>query len=169
MGEWTQGELAELVSQRGHALVLYARQWCDAPEDIVQEALLRMLRQPRRPAHPVAWLHVTVRRLACNQRRGESRRKRYEQDHAEQRAGWFESDPHDSLDAELVTAALRRLPEVEREVVIARLWGELTFAQIAELVGTSVATAQRRYQRGLSQLRGLFPQSAKKVSDTFLG
>ena len=30
--------LAQLVSQHATALVLYAGQWCDAPEDVVQEA-----------------------------------------------------------------------------------------------------------------------------------
>jgi RNA polymerase sigma-70 factor (ECF subfamily) len=40
-----------------------------------------------------------------------------------------------------------------REVIVARLWGGLTFAEIAEMVGCSLATAQRRYQAGLIELR----------------
>ena len=32
-------QLAELVDRYGSALVLYARQWCDCPEDVVQTAL----------------------------------------------------------------------------------------------------------------------------------
>jgi len=45
------------------------------------------------------------------------------------------------------------LPLEEREVIIARIWGGLTFAEIAELVNCSLPTAHRRFQAGLMQLR----------------
>lgn len=37
--------LTQLLDEHGGALVLYAQQWCDTPEDVVQEALLRLMRQ----------------------------------------------------------------------------------------------------------------------------
>jgi RNA polymerase sigma-70 factor (ECF subfamily) len=45
------------------------------------------------------------------------------------------------------------LPLELREVIVARLWGGLTFEAVAALAGTSVPTAHRRYQAGLAQLR----------------
>jgi RNA polymerase sigma-70 factor (ECF subfamily) len=48
---------------------------------------------------------------------------------------------------------LAELASELREVIVARLWGGLTFAEIAELVGCSLATAQRRYQAGLNELK----------------
>ena len=41
----------------------------------------------------------------------------------------------------------------EREVVVARLWGELSFREIGEITGTSESTAHRRYQGALARLR----------------
>jgi DNA-directed RNA polymerase specialized sigma24 family protein len=40
-----------------------------------------------------------------------------------------------------------------REVIVARIWGGLTFDEIAQLVGCSLPTAHRRYQTGLTELR----------------
>ena len=37
--------MAELVDRYAAALVLYARQWCDCPEDVVQNALLKLCRR----------------------------------------------------------------------------------------------------------------------------
>ena len=48
MGVITADILARFLDEHGSALVLYARQWCDAPEDVVQEAVLQLVRQRRR-------------------------------------------------------------------------------------------------------------------------
>jgi RNA polymerase sigma-70 factor (ECF subfamily) len=48
---------------------------------------------------------------------------------------------------------LAELPLQLREVIVARLWGGLTFEDIARLAGCSLPTAHRRYQTGLTQLR----------------
>jgi RNA polymerase sigma-70 factor (ECF subfamily) len=45
------------------------------------------------------------------------------------------------------------LPLEQREVVVARIWGGLTFEEVARLAGCSLPTAQRRYQAGLAVLR----------------
>lgn len=153
MGDWTQTEFTELVHSHGSALILYARQWTQAAEDVVQESFLRLLAQPQRPRQTVAWLYTTVRHAALNHQRGEARRRNHERQHALASNPWFEYEPASRLDATTVTEALQSLPNRQREVVIARLWGTLTFAQIAQLVGVSVATAQREYERGLQTLR----------------
>lgn len=69
--------IAELVDAHGAALGLYARQWCRAPEDALQEALTELLRQNPPPDHPVAWLYKTVRRRAMNLARAETRRAKH--------------------------------------------------------------------------------------------
>ena len=48
---------------------------------------------------------------------------------------------------------LAELPLELREVIVARLWGGLTFEEIGQVVGCSLPTAHRRYQTGLAQLR----------------
>ena len=36
--------LSRLLDEHGGALVLYAQQWCNGPEDVVQEAFIRLMR-----------------------------------------------------------------------------------------------------------------------------
>ena len=43
------------------------------------------------------------------------------------------------------------MPE-QREVIVARHWGGLSFEQIAEVVGCSASTAFRRYAAGVEEL-----------------
>ena len=57
--------LTRLIDEYGPALVLYARQWCNAPEDVVQEALLRLVEQPALPKDVLAWLYRVVRNAAA--------------------------------------------------------------------------------------------------------
>ena len=45
------------------------------------------------------------------------------------------------------------LPLAWREVIVARIWGGLTFEQIARLVGCSLTSAYRRYHDGLAEMK----------------
>ena len=53
------------------------------------------------------------------------------------------------------------LPALEREIVIARIWGDLSFEQIAELVERSPSFVYRRYQHTLSELEKKFEGQVK--------
>jgi DNA-directed RNA polymerase specialized sigma24 family protein len=46
----------QLLGEHVAALVLYARQWCSAWEDVVQDVFLMFMREPAEPASPVGWL-----------------------------------------------------------------------------------------------------------------
>jgi len=87
--------------------------------------------------------------------RQQSRRRRRETVTAESRRPWFCESPDDPLMAEEAAEALRRLPPEERETVVARLWGGLSFGQVSRLTGVSISTAHRRYEAGLTLLRKL--------------
>jgi RNA polymerase sigma-70 factor (ECF subfamily) len=145
--------LARLIDEHAPALVLYARQWCDAPEDVVQEALLRLVEQPGLPENVLAWLYRVVRNAAVSVSRSATRRTRRETATARRREPWFDPTDGEQLDAAAATAALELLPLEQREVIVARLWGELSLEQIAELTGSSTSTVHRRYQSGLAALR----------------
>jgi RNA polymerase sigma-70 factor (ECF subfamily) len=139
---------------RHSALVLFARQWCVAPEDVVQEAFIKLARQNPLPQQPIAWLHTTVRNGAISQGRSERRRHKYENQAAGRAPGWF-APPDDpaKLDAEAAAVALADLPIDQREAIVAHLWGGLTFEQIAAMSGGSAATVWRRYAAGLAAIR----------------
>ena len=148
--------LAHLLDQHAAALELYARQWCDTPEDIVQEAFLKLAGQREVPANPAAWLFRVVRNRAIDAGHAARRRKHHETVAAAGWSAWFEGDAGDRpgvLDPEAAAAELHALPIEEREVIIAHLWGGLTFEQFAAVAGCSSSTAHRLYARGLSTLR----------------
>jgi RNA polymerase sigma-70 factor (ECF subfamily) len=99
------------------------------------------------------WLYRVTRNKAISASRSARRRHRRESEVARRRAAWFAPAPGDSVDAESATAALGLLSGQEREVVVAHLWGGLTFKEIGRLMGTSDSTAHRRYEAALSRLR----------------
>lgn len=147
-------DLIDLVERHAAALTLYARQWTDAPDDVVQTAFLKLVRLPIPPDNPVPWLYTVVRNAARDAHRAARRRAKYEARRAEQAASWFApSDDPTGLDGETATAALAALPDDLREIVIAHLWGGLTFEQIAATVGGSASTVFRRYTAGIAALR----------------
>ncbi len=150
----TAEELANLVDRHAGALVLFARQWSSAPEDVVQTSLLKLVRLPIPPDNPVPWLYTVVRNAARDSLRAEKRRSKYETRRAEQAMPWFHmGDDPSGIDAETATQALSELPLETREIVIAHLWGGLTFEQIAGALGGSASTAFRRYTAGIARLR----------------
>lgn len=143
--------LAELIDRHAPALALYARQWCLAPDDAVQDAFCRLVLQNPPPNDPTAWLYRVVRNLAIDAGKADRRRRHREERIA--RVEWFVEPEIDGLDAEAAVAALESLVPDQREVIVARLWGGLKFEQIAEAAGCSVSSAYRRYEAGISVLR----------------
>lgn len=143
--------LARLYRQHAPALRLYARQWGCGGEDLVQEAFVCLAQQVPPPDNVRAWLYRVVRNQALTAARTAARRRRREERACVPEA-WF-SRVEDHLDAREATRVLAEVPLETREIIIARLWGGLTFEEIAGLVGCSLPTAHRRYQAGLVQLR----------------
>lgn len=148
----TARALADLLASHGAALALFARQWCDGPEDAVQDAFCKLVRQSAPPGDPVAWLFRVVRTTAIDRGRAERRRAKRERAAARPER-WFAEPAVDGLDARAAVAALEALPGEQREVIVARLWGGLTLERIAGALGCSPATAHRRYEAGIAALR----------------
>src|SRR5262245_56100852 len=142
-------QLATLVDRHAAALVLFARQWCSAPEDVVQEAFVKLAGQRPPPRRVLPWLYRVVRNAALSAGRGERRRRRHESAAAAQARSWFVPTEGGGIDGQVATQALEALPGDLREVLVAHLWGGLTFAEIGELLGLSASTAHRRYLEGL--------------------
>src|SRR5262249_25386199 len=132
------------------ALVLYARQWCEVAEDVVQEAFVALALQRMAPDRVVPWLYRVVRNGALAASRGE-RRRRGREVKASGGEAWFGS-ADDRIDAGRAQALLAELEPELREAIVARLWGGLTFEEIARVQGCSLTTAHRRYQAGLARL-----------------
>jgi RNA polymerase sigma factor (sigma-70 family) len=158
-------QLSDLIEQHADALVLFARQWCSDPDDAVQEALIELVRLDQFPRDPAAWLFTTTKRRAINQTRSNSRRRKRDfqsrgndnrsRESAVNQAAefWFQSDLESREEVEKLQAQLQQLPPLDREIVVAHIWGALSFTQIAELVGRSASSVHRHYQGALEKLR----------------
>ncbi len=149
--------IGALIDRLGPGLGLFARQWCDSPEDVVQDAFVALATLPDEPNSPASWLYRAVRNGAINAGIAERRRRRRETAAGCRAASWFQGGPADRssswIDPESAQTALGDLPDSQREVIVAHLWGGLTFEQIAEIVQTSTSSAHRLYQAGLVTLR----------------
>lgn len=145
--------LSRLLDEHGRALTLFARQYCDSPEDVVQHAFLKLVRSGEAPGNVVPWLYRVVRNRAISVARSSARRLRRERQVTRRDEPWFEPDYAEELDARAAADALKALPEPQREIIIAHIWGGLTFEQIGQVVGCSSSTAHRHYSDGLSSLR----------------
>jgi RNA polymerase sigma-70 factor, ECF subfamily len=143
--------------RHGAALVLLARQWVDcrlAAEDIVQEAFVRFWRAREQVADPAAYLYACVKRCALDSQRGRGRQNRREQAAARPEAeGPFTGSMEDGERRAAIALALRGLPEDQREVLVMKVWGGLTFVQIAQVLQVSANTAASRYRYALAKLR----------------
>ena len=158
--------LDQLMRQHAAALELFAAQWTPTPEDCVQEAFLQLMRQPVAPERVVSWLYRVVRNRAISTQRSWWRRRRREAAFAAERPTWFDSDRLTSVEVEELTDTLRGLTPELREVVVARIWGGLTFDQIGTAVGVSVSTVHRRYQAGLEAVRRKLEQPCPSTNST---
>jgi RNA polymerase sigma factor (sigma-70 family) len=145
-------QIANLIDAHSPALLLYARQFGACAEDLVQEAFARLTAQRTWPNEVVPWLYRVVRNAALDVRKKHQRRMQREQEVARATC-WFVEPEMDGLDAETSVSALQELPIEQREVIVARLWGGLTFEQIGEIVGSSSSTTFRRYQAGIAALQ----------------
>jgi len=146
-------QLAAVFDAHAGALKLYAAQFSGTPADVVQEAFLDLVRQTTRPDCTVAWLYRAVRNRAISGIRSAGRRRRHERSAAMLVETWFLPSEENAVDGKLATQALQSLPEDQREIVVARIWGGLSFQQFAQVAGVSSSTAHRRYQSALAALR----------------
>lgn len=143
-------------SELAPGLVLFARQWvrsvADA-EDIVQEAFVRFWRKQ----HPIgnrALLFATVRSIAFDLLRRDARRARRETDAMLDTDAVIEPQfETDNESRQALAAAVDRLPTEQREVLVLKIWNELTFADIGTVLGISQNTAASRYRYALAALK----------------
>src|SRR5262245_39568017 len=126
--------LADAASLRRLAGSLLAGEGAD---DVVQEAGLAALSQPRALRHPGMWLRGAVRKLSLMVRRGSARRRA-----RERLAARSEVDPCDpaalAAQAELVrdvAAAVHGLDEPFRSAILLRFWHDLSVDAIAARLG----------------------------------
>jgi len=159
------GVLFDLTS---HRLVRFAtaltRHQHDA-EDAVQTALVRLAGEPQLLAKvQCPWAYLL--RMVRNEALAMARRKQRCSTSANLAdlvtlCRVDEAEREESHRA--VWSALRTLPHEQAEVVVLKIWEELTFAQIGEILEISPNTAASRYQYAMTKLAARLANMQREV------
>ncbi len=145
------------LRENGRRLLLCARQWTNSyadAEDVLQEAFVRYWKHQRHlEGSPDALIITSIRRAAIDLGRSRARRINRETQsyELEDKTVAFEVSADD--EAKLLEDALQKLPDEQREVVVMKIWGELTFDQIAKELEIPQNTAASRYRYALEGLK----------------
>jgi RNA polymerase sigma-70 factor (ECF subfamily) len=122
-------------------------------EDIVQEAFVRFWRKQHSIKNR-ALLFATVRSIALDLLRRDARRARREAtavlESEQSISPQFDTDDESQR---ALARAVDRLPAEQREVLVMKIWNDLTFAEIASVLGISQNTAASRYRYALAALK----------------
>ncbi len=119
----------------------------------MQEGFLRIWKSRLRAKTSVAYLYAAVRSAAIDLSRSQQSRRHREEANAavETSNGDAFAMEHMEL-AAAVQCALANLPSEQRDVIVMKIWGSLSFAEIAEALSVSLNTAASRYRYALGKL-----------------
>lgn len=127
-------------------------------EDAVHEAFLRLAKQPAQPTgDAVAYVYKAVRNAAIDQTRRRQVRPTPTDDTASLFTTPTKDDPGQRAEASetqaMLMQAIDNLPADEREAVVLRSFGGLSFKQIAAATDKPLSTISSQYQRALTKLK----------------
>lgn len=150
------GQIYEKHRQGLFTLALSITRQASSAEDAVHEAFCRLYKLQAPPLHDkTAYVFAAVRNAAIDQNR---RQKPTVQN--ELAISLFDggrAGPEDqavrSEQELLVRQALDKLTDEQRQTVVMKIYGGLTFDQIAQTLGEPLPTVAARYRRALEKLK----------------
>ena len=142
-----------LYRQYGAILLLFALSICgesSRAQDAVHQVFLKLMETNgvQNALDPKAHLFASVRNVLLNDRKHRKRNVAIEPDQL-----WFTPPDRDHAAELNLRRALQSLPDDQRQVVVLHIWGELTFAQVAEVLSIGANTVASRYRYALAKLR----------------
>src|ERR1041385_3777381 len=141
-----------LYQRHSSALVLFAAAISGdraRAQDAVHQVFAKLLAQGiDHAANAKAYLFASVRNAILNDANARGREVALDA-----RSAWFEPPDRDYAAELRLRQALAALDDGQREVTVLHIWGELTFAEIGEVLGVSPNTAASRYRYALARLR----------------
>lgn len=143
-------------------LLAYAVRRVEQPEDaadVVADTFLIAWRRHRelpRGDEARLWLYGVARRVLANHHRAGVRRERLGERLRERLTTVFAADPAAGVPERLaVQAALARLGELDREVLMLTVWEGLEPREAATVLGVNAAAVRTRLSRARARLRDL--------------
>jgi RNA polymerase sigma-70 factor (ECF subfamily) len=135
-------------------------------EDLVQEVFLRILKY-RHTYRGEGSFRVWMYQIARNARTDHFRKRRHEGPVPDEPPDLPSHDPDagDVVERDqqhaLLRAALDRLPEEKREVLVLSRFHDMRYEEIADVVGCSVGAVKVRVHRAMKELRIAYYKLAK--------
>lgn len=125
-------------------------------EDAVHEAFVRLCQRAERPSGSlVAYVFSSVRNAAVDCRRRQQRQQALAESvfSAVKQEGLSPDESAEASErkAQLV-ALIESLEETVRQIVVMKIFGELTFEEIGEVLEIPAATVATRYRRAIMKL-----------------
>jgi RNA polymerase sigma-70 factor (ECF subfamily) len=166
------GELYDRIGRVAYGLAYRVLRDERLAEDAVQEAFLALWRTAAafraERAKASTWILTLVHRRAVDLVRREERRRTEPlgdevapgtaHGEATEEAAWLR------FEQERVQAALRQLPDVQREAIELAYYGGFSQSELAERLGVPLGTIKSRMFAGLARLRELLDESAPQGS-----
>ena len=146
----THDEVQDLYRQYGPALLAYGVNLLGeraAAEDVLHEVFLGLLNMSALPSEPRPYLFRAVRNRALNSRRGSGRMTLLDPQK------WLIRSDTTMETAAVIERAMCELPPEQREVVVMKVWAEMTLEEIATVVELPLNTVASRYRYALSRMR----------------
>ena len=164
--ERNSDEIETLYRQHGAALLLFASAISGdrgRAQDAVHQVFLKAIENGSvsQAINKKAYLFACVRNAVLNDAKVQDRTMRLDVNSA-----WFSPPGRDYAGEQNLRRALGKLPDDQREVIVLHVWGELTFSEIADLLGVSSNTAASRYRYALAKLRGSMLAKENSCADS---
>lgn len=161
-----EGAFAELVRRQVDLVYSAARRLIVDPhlaEDVTQAVFTALARQALSVAHRLdggaplsGWLHVTTRNHAAATVRSEERRRAREQEAAMEEPSNSEPLANWERIAPQLDPAMAELSDSDRDALLLRFFERRTAKEIGDRLGVGEEAAQKRVNRALERLRGVF-------------
>ena len=161
-GRVVMADIAQLIEPLITALRRYARSLlhdCAAADDLVQDTLERSIshwHQRRADGDARTWMFSILHNLAVNRLRQTARRGRHvaiDDAEASTAALARPSTQEDGLRQTDIMAAVRRLPEDQRSVLLLISVDDLSYAEAARVLGVPIGTVMSRLARARARLQ----------------
>lgn len=143
------------LDENADRFLLFTRQQtrCESDaEDVLQDALVETWNKAGHNDPPAALVFATIRRRAIDLGRSTTRRENREKS-ATPEEPWIEPQIETGDEARLLESAVRQLRFEYAEVLTLKIWGGLTFREIAATLDIPQNTAASRYRYAIADLR----------------
>ena len=154
-----RAELEQLYCQHRQtlfSLALTVTGCAGLAEDAVHEAFVRLCQLKARPVGSLAaYVFATVRNAAIDGRRRQARQQALAEsvfENSSARIGVRTKPVESSEQLSRLSRLIDALEESVREIIVMKTFGNLTFEEIGQVLGTPGATVATRYRRALIKL-----------------